>query len=146
MTVHNLPVEPNRFIGRTRDVAELSALVREERVITLSGVGGIGKTRLSLRVAAGALMALSALAQAQDDLEGAVLAGSAATALRESIGRFGTPGRVQELLGLARDRLGEGRVTTVARHVANIMGKLGFDARSQIAVWAADHEVDAGRT
>ncbi|MGW4801686.1 ATP-binding protein, partial [Nonomuraea sp. NPDC004297] len=52
---HNLPVEPNRFIGRARDVSELSALVRDERVITLSGVGGIGKTRLSLRVAARAL-------------------------------------------------------------------------------------------
>ncbi|MFC5830158.1 hypothetical protein [Nonomuraea insulae] len=35
---------------------------------------------------------------------------------------------------------------TVARHIANIMGKLGFDARTQIDVWAADHEVDAGRT
>ncbi|MFG1704696.1 ATP-binding protein [Nonomuraea sp. M3C6] len=49
---HNLPAEPNPFVGRARDVAELSALVHEERVITLSGVGGIGKTRLSLRVAA----------------------------------------------------------------------------------------------
>ncbi|MFD0470674.1 hypothetical protein ACFQ0B_22040 [Nonomuraea thailandensis] len=57
-----------------------------------------------------ALSALSALAQAQGDLEGAVLAGAAATALRESIGQFGTPGRVQELLTSARDRLGEGRV------------------------------------
>ncbi|MFG1686701.1 LuxR C-terminal-related transcriptional regulator [Nonomuraea sp. NPDC049269] len=52
---HNLPAEPNRFVGRARDVAELSALVRGERVVTLSGVGGIGKTRLSLRVAATAL-------------------------------------------------------------------------------------------
>ncbi|MEU7740125.1 LuxR C-terminal-related transcriptional regulator [Nonomuraea sp. NPDC049158] len=52
---HNLPAEPNRFVGRARDVAELCALVRGERVVTLSGVGGIGKTRLSLRVAASAL-------------------------------------------------------------------------------------------
>ncbi|MEV0378611.1 LuxR C-terminal-related transcriptional regulator [Nonomuraea sp. NPDC050643] len=162
-----------------------------------------------------ALMALSALAQAQDDLEGAVLAGSAATALRESIGQFGTPGRVQELLTLAGARLGEGRVTllwargmewpteqvvrrvlggeggrmplpalrpgalhgaltarereiatllarglsnrvigeelvispaTVARHIANIMDKMGFASRSQIAVWAAGREVETGRT
>ena len=50
---HNLPAEPNRFVGRARDVAELCALVRGERVVTLSGVGGIGKTRLSLRVASG---------------------------------------------------------------------------------------------
>ncbi|MEV1171326.1 LuxR family transcriptional regulator, partial [Nonomuraea sp. NPDC049784] len=50
--LHNLPAEPNRFVGRTRDLAELAALLHEERVVTLSGVGGIGKTRLALRVAA----------------------------------------------------------------------------------------------
>ncbi|RVX44200.1 putative ATPase [Nonomuraea polychroma] len=55
MTAHNLPAEPNRFVGRARDVAELSALVRQHRVVTLCGVGGIGKTRLSLRVAARAV-------------------------------------------------------------------------------------------
>ncbi|NUT43195.1 MAG: tetratricopeptide repeat protein [Thermoactinospora sp.] len=48
---HNLPVEPNRFIGRARDVEELCALFADERVVTLCGVGGIGKTRLALRVA-----------------------------------------------------------------------------------------------
>jgi predicted ATPase/DNA-binding CsgD family transcriptional regulator len=50
--LHNLPAEPNRFVGRARDVTELCALVQDQRVITLSGTGGIGKTRLSLRVAA----------------------------------------------------------------------------------------------
>ncbi|MFD0470675.1 response regulator transcription factor [Nonomuraea thailandensis] len=35
---------------------------------------------------------------------------------------------------------------TVARHIANIMDKLGFDARSQIAVWAAERGIDAQRT
>ncbi|WP_281284349.1 response regulator transcription factor [Nonomuraea diastatica] len=35
---------------------------------------------------------------------------------------------------------------TVARHVANIMEKLGFDSRAQIAVWAAKHGMDAERT
>ncbi|MFC4007949.1 ATP-binding protein [Nonomuraea purpurea] len=49
---HNLPAEPDGFVGRERDVAELCALVGHVRVITLSGVGGVGKTRLSLRVAA----------------------------------------------------------------------------------------------
>ncbi|GAA3563960.1 hypothetical protein GCM10022419_050840 [Nonomuraea rosea] len=163
-----------------------------------------------------ALMAASALAQAQDDLEGAVLAAAAATVLRDAIGQFGTPGRIQELLGLARARLGEGRVAllwargmeqptdevvrrvldseavperlpasvapasryggltvrereiarlltrglsnraialelvissaTVARHIANIMEKLGFASRAQIAVWAAEHGTDSGRT
>ncbi|MGN9838958.1 LuxR C-terminal-related transcriptional regulator [Nonomuraea sp. H19] len=50
---HNLPAEPNRFVGRERDLDDLCALVAENRVVTLCGVGGIGKTRLALRVAAG---------------------------------------------------------------------------------------------
>ncbi|MEV4578200.1 LuxR C-terminal-related transcriptional regulator [Nonomuraea jabiensis] len=160
-----------------------------------------------------ALMAVSALAQARDDLEGAVLAAAAATALRESIGQVGASGRIDELLALARGRLGADRVellwargtgmppevvaglvldgdpgsaappppvpardgltarereiaamlarglsnrgvaealvispATVARHVAIIMEKLGFDSRARIAVWAAEHGVDAERT
>ncbi|MCK2212678.1 LuxR C-terminal-related transcriptional regulator [Actinomadura sp. ATCC 31491] len=159
------------------------------------------------------LMALSALARAQGDLEGALLAAAAGTALRESIGQFGTPGRVRELLEEGRARLGEGRVTllwsrgtelpaeevtrrvldhesapppvapvrvesryggltgreqevaallarglsnrgialelvispaTVARHVANVMEKLGFASRAQIAVWAVEHGLAPG--
>ncbi|MEO3870568.1 LuxR C-terminal-related transcriptional regulator [Nonomuraea sp. B12E4] len=50
---HNLPAEPNRFVGRERDLDDLHGLFGETRVVTLCGVGGIGKTRLALRVAAG---------------------------------------------------------------------------------------------
>jgi predicted ATPase/DNA-binding CsgD family transcriptional regulator len=49
---HNLPAEPNDFIGRERDVAELRHLLDATRAVTLCGPGGIGKTRLALRVAA----------------------------------------------------------------------------------------------
>ncbi|MFI6323835.1 ATP-binding protein [Nonomuraea sp. NPDC050556] len=49
---HNLPAEPNRFIGRARDIDELRGLFDEDRIVTLAGVGGIGKTRLATRVAA----------------------------------------------------------------------------------------------
>ncbi|NJP98505.1 tetratricopeptide repeat protein [Nonomuraea sp. FMUSA5-5] len=52
---HNLPAEPNRFIGRERDLDDLRGLFGETRVVTLCGVGGIGKTRLALQVAAGLL-------------------------------------------------------------------------------------------
>src|SRR6516225_293197 len=47
----NLPAEPNRFIGRERDLAELARLLGEVRALTLSGPGGIGKTRLAVRLA-----------------------------------------------------------------------------------------------
>ncbi|SDJ63252.1 Predicted ATPase [Nonomuraea maritima] len=50
---HNLPAEPNRFVGRERDLADLRGLFDDTRVVTLCGVGGIGKTRLALRLAAG---------------------------------------------------------------------------------------------
>ena len=48
----NLPAEPNSFIGRERDLAELAGLLVRTRAVTLCGPGGIGKTRLALRLAA----------------------------------------------------------------------------------------------
>jgi predicted ATPase/DNA-binding CsgD family transcriptional regulator len=47
----NLPAEPNSFVGRDRDLAELALLLTDVRVLTLCGPGGIGKTRLALRLA-----------------------------------------------------------------------------------------------
>jgi predicted ATPase/DNA-binding CsgD family transcriptional regulator len=46
----NLPAEPNSFVGRQRDLAELVAILERSRALTLCGPGGIGKTRLALRV------------------------------------------------------------------------------------------------
>jgi predicted ATPase/DNA-binding CsgD family transcriptional regulator len=48
----NLPAEPNSFVGRERDLAELAILLTDVRALTLCGPGGIGKTRLGLRLAA----------------------------------------------------------------------------------------------
>ena len=47
-----LPEELNSFIGRERELGELRRLVYSARVLTLSGPGGIGKTRLALRLLA----------------------------------------------------------------------------------------------
>src|SRR6266568_5033479 len=47
----NLPAEPNSFVGRERDLAELVAILDRGRALTLCGPGGIGKTRLALRLA-----------------------------------------------------------------------------------------------
>jgi predicted ATPase/DNA-binding CsgD family transcriptional regulator len=51
ITAGNLPAEPNSFIGRERDLADLAKLLGEVRALTLSGPGGIGKTRLAVRLA-----------------------------------------------------------------------------------------------
>jgi predicted ATPase/DNA-binding SARP family transcriptional activator len=49
---HNLPVQQTRFVGRSRELAELSRLIGGGRLVTLLGVGGCGKTRLALQLAA----------------------------------------------------------------------------------------------
>jgi predicted ATPase/DNA-binding CsgD family transcriptional regulator/tetratricopeptide (TPR) repeat protein len=46
----HLPEEPNSFIGRERELGELSHLLSRTRALTLCGPGGIGKTRLALRL------------------------------------------------------------------------------------------------
>ena len=52
---HNLPVELTSFIGRAREIEEVKRLLVSARAVTLTGIGGAGKTRLSLRVAAEAV-------------------------------------------------------------------------------------------
>ncbi|HUP96540.1 MAG TPA: tetratricopeptide repeat protein [Usitatibacter sp.] len=52
---HNLPAPLNSFIGRDREIAEIRGLLASARLVTLTSVGGTGKTRLSLQVAAGCL-------------------------------------------------------------------------------------------
>jgi len=52
---NNLPQQVTSFIGREREVREVRDLVGSARLITLLGMGGLGKTRLSLRVAADVL-------------------------------------------------------------------------------------------
>ena len=48
----HLPEEPNTFIGRERELVELRQLLHRTRALTLCGPGGIGKTRLALRLLA----------------------------------------------------------------------------------------------
>ena len=48
----NLPAELSAFIGRDREVAEVRALVESARLVTLTGAGGCGKTRLGLHLVA----------------------------------------------------------------------------------------------
>jgi predicted ATPase/class 3 adenylate cyclase len=48
----NLPVQPTPLIGRERELDELLELLRSHRLVTLTGPGGSGKTRLALQAAA----------------------------------------------------------------------------------------------
>ena len=49
---HNLPVQMTPLVGREADLGAIGRLLAEERLVTLTGSGGVGKTRLALAVAA----------------------------------------------------------------------------------------------
>ena len=48
----NLPAQVSSFIGRQTEVTKIAAALKNSRIVTITGVGGVGKTRLSLQVAA----------------------------------------------------------------------------------------------
>jgi predicted ATPase len=50
----NLPAELTTFVGRDAEVAAVIRLIGSSRLVTLTGAGGVGKTRLALRAAAAA--------------------------------------------------------------------------------------------
>ncbi|MFC9788084.1 ATP-binding protein [Rhodococcus sp. NPDC127528] len=50
--VGNLPLDLTSFVGRRHEVSEARRLLAGSRLVTLTGIGGVGKTRLALKVAA----------------------------------------------------------------------------------------------
>jgi predicted ATPase/class 3 adenylate cyclase len=49
---NNLPAQQAGFVGRGRELSELRRLVKDSRLVTLTGAGGAGKTRLAIQLAA----------------------------------------------------------------------------------------------
>jgi len=47
---HNLPTQLTSFIGREKEIAEIKAMLNSGRLVTLTGSGGTGKTRLSIEI------------------------------------------------------------------------------------------------
>ena len=50
---HNLPAEVTSFVGREAEVLDVPRILAASRLVSLTGAGGVGKTRLAIRVAAG---------------------------------------------------------------------------------------------
>jgi predicted ATPase/class 3 adenylate cyclase/DNA-binding CsgD family transcriptional regulator len=50
--VHNLPVQLTSFVGREAEMHEVRQLLADNRLVTLTGAGGAGKTRLAVEIAA----------------------------------------------------------------------------------------------
>ena len=79
-----LPAEASSFIGRERELAELTALLRGTRLLTLAGTGGTGKTRLALELARGSAASYpggAALVELADVVDATLVAGAVASAL-----------------------------------------------------------------
>jgi predicted ATPase/class 3 adenylate cyclase len=55
-TPNNLPTRLTTFLGREQEIAEVDELLGRSRLLTLTGPGGTGKTRLSIEVARGAML------------------------------------------------------------------------------------------
>jgi predicted ATPase len=51
LSPNNLPIQLTSFVGREREIAEVKDLLTDQRLLTLTGPGGCGKTRLALQVA-----------------------------------------------------------------------------------------------
>src|ERR1044071_2047341 len=47
----NLPTELTSFVGRTRLLATITRRLQDSRLVTVTGIGGVGKSRTALRVA-----------------------------------------------------------------------------------------------
>jgi predicted ATPase len=79
-----LPAEVSSFIGRERELAELKALLRSTRLLTLAGTGGAGKTRLALELAHDVLGSYpdgAAFVELADLADAALVPGAVAAAL-----------------------------------------------------------------
>jgi predicted ATPase/DNA-binding winged helix-turn-helix (wHTH) protein len=50
---HNLPADLTSFVGRRQELVELPQILRSSRLLSLTGAGGVGKTRLAVRLAYG---------------------------------------------------------------------------------------------
>jgi predicted ATPase/class 3 adenylate cyclase len=92
---NNLPLQPTSFVGRERELAELKGLLRGTRLLTLTGAGGSGKTRLALQLAADLLDEFSDGVWVVDlamltDPELVPQVASAALGMREAPGRSPT--------------------------------------------------------
>src|SRR5258707_529684 len=51
VAAHNLPAQLTRFVGRATQVKEIGRSLADDRLVTLTGAGGAGKTRLAIEVA-----------------------------------------------------------------------------------------------
>ncbi len=117
MTPNNLPTRLTTFLGREREIGEVIDLLGRSRLLTLTGPGGTGKTRLSLQVAARSL---------DDHPDGVFFIELAPITEPELV-----TATIAQQLGLA-DRAGRSAAERLAEHVADRRMLLVLDNFEQV--------------
>lgn len=87
--IAGLPVEVSSFIGRRGDLATARQRLSVSRLLTLTGIGGVGKTRLAIRIAADTHRAFPDgvhLIQLDELREAALLSATVVTSLSDAVG------------------------------------------------------------
>jgi predicted ATPase/DNA-binding winged helix-turn-helix (wHTH) protein len=119
---NNLPARISSFVGRTREIEEVKRLLERSRLVTLVGIGGVGKTRVALQVAGEVL-------DRYPDGVWLVEVGSISDAGL-------VPNSVAEVLGI-QDRGGEPLVRTLCRHLRAQQMLLVLDTCEHVIAEAA---------
>jgi hypothetical protein len=134
--VHNLPVQLTSFVGRGAQMTELEKLLVDNRLVTLTGAGGAGKTRLAVEVAA------RIAAEFGDgvwyvDLAPITHPGVVAVAVARALGLPDQPGRstMDTLLRFVRDRQMLVVTETNGRYRFAIAGKPWSEYVSGATCW-----------
>jgi non-specific serine/threonine protein kinase len=115
---HNLPQPQTTFIGREKEIAQISLLLGRSRLLTLTGAGGCGKTRLAIQVALGVLDSYP------DGIWFVELAALAEAAL--------VPGAVAGAMGL-KEQPGRSAVQAIAQHLSATRTLLVLDNAEHLA-------------
>lgn len=105
---HKLPLEITSFVGRDDDVAEVLALLAKSRLVTITGSGGVGKTRVALEAARRRLTERTGevwFADLASLRDGSLIAGNIAFALRLPAAGFESVGALAGALARRRGLL-----------------------------------------
>ena len=119
---NNVPARVSSFVGRTRETDEVKRLLVCNRLVTLLGIGGVGKTRVALQVAA------ELVEQYPDGVWIVELASAPDAGL--------VPIRVAQVLGV-QEQVGEPMIRTLCRHLRTRRLLLVLDTCEHVVAAAA---------